>query len=302
MQRHLKDIRQVAHYWANKVQESGEAGALSFNGAVLKSYAEPIAKHTPDGAVLLTTQGHSVTTAKHIGMAQHAIPFGVEVHHVHNVQGSVAENLAVAQRDLDSILDRALSRKQKKWAEKDLVSASILVESFNRYSRGNGGTAKQLLKLDVKVEDLPRLAEMRMRQEAARRGMETRRRKAELAAEQEDRAKWRTHGSHRHFNNPVMLRLDYTRTMVETSAGAEIPVDDALRLWPLIVGVRVRGKDFTVPHGYPIGVYNLSKVEADGSIVVGCHKIAYDEIKLIADQLGLDTSSPEPTTQQEQHA
>jgi hypothetical protein len=73
--------------------------------------------------------------------------------------------------------------------------------------------------------------------------------------------------------------------MVETSFGAEIPVADAERLWPVIQRVMSGDKDYDV--GMELGGYRLTKIRRDGSIVVGCHDIAYSEIERIAQQLGL---------------
>jgi hypothetical protein len=72
---------------------------------------------------------------------------------------------------------------------------------------------------------------------------------------------------------------------VETSAGAIIPLDAALRLWPVILRVMKGDKDYEV--GMALGHYRLTQIRTDGSIKVGCHDIAFDEIEGIAKQLGL---------------
>jgi hypothetical protein len=90
---------------------------------------------------------------------------------------------------------------------------------------------------------------------------------------------------------PTMLRLSKDGKSVETSKGANIPVSFARRLWNYITDIRAngfpKGMEENYGAGQRLGHYTLNRIEADGSIVVGCHQIAYVEIEGIAKQLGL---------------
>ncbi len=86
-------------------------------------------------------------------------------------------------------------------------------------------------------------------------------------------------------NIPVALRLNSEKGVIQTNYSAEIPITDAFKLWPIILRVMKGEKDYTP--GEPVGVYRLTKILKTGDIVVGCHNIAFSEIKIMADKLGL---------------
>lgn len=92
-------------------------------------------------------------------------------------------------------------------------------------------------------------------------------------------------------DGPTRLRI--ADKAVQTSRGAEVPVKDAKRLFPKIVAQRKLGQALdmhSATRPFPIGNFRLSKIEVDGSIVVGCHEIPWSEIELIARELGLETA------------
>jgi hypothetical protein len=92
-------------------------------------------------------------------------------------------------------------------------------------------------------------------------------------------------------DGPARLRI--ADKVVQTSMGAEVPVKDAKRLFPKIVAQRKLGQAldmYSATRPFPIGNFRLDKIEADGSIVVGCHNIPWSEIELIARELGLETA------------
>jgi hypothetical protein len=46
-------------------QEHAQSGSMKSDGAVLWSYATPIARHAEDGTIVVSSQVHSVTTSRH---------------------------------------------------------------------------------------------------------------------------------------------------------------------------------------------------------------------------------------------
>jgi hypothetical protein len=95
------------------------------------------------------------------------------------------------------------------------------------------------------------------------------------------------------YELPPALRLSADRTRIETSHGAGIPTRDARRLWALVTRCREAGRGWTPPPGVHAGVYTLREVRADGSIVVGCHDIAFAELVSIAHALGFEVPADE---------
>jgi len=63
---------------------------------------------------------------------------------------------------------------------------------------------------------------------------------------------------------------------VETSGGARVPLDHAIRLFKFAEHCRNDGKGYE--GGLRIGAYNLNKIEPSGNVTIGCHYITWDAI------------------------
>ena len=109
-------------------------------------------------------------------------------------------------------------------------------------------------------------------------------------------ADWKSHTDNpllKHWNSPLrglppLLRLTQDGKQVETSWSARVPVEVCPALWELVQMARDGKKSIVGDFGPAgrVGMYNLNEVCADGGLIVGCHRIAYEEIKYIADLLG----------------
>lgn len=103
-----------------------------------------------------------------------------------------------------------------------------------------------------------------------------------------ERTNWRlniAHAQYARHGTPVMLRVNGEE--IETSQGARIPLAAAPMVWNIVQ--RSLGKGF-VPAGLggvKIGDYPLTRIEADGTLVAGCHKIPHSELRSMARQLNL---------------
>lgn len=72
---------------------------------------------------------------------------------------------------------------------------------------------------------------------------------------------------------------------IETSRGARVPLSVAPMLWRVVRGAHA-GRDMREAIGSRVGLYRLDDVCTDGSLVIGCHRIAYDELHAMACRLG----------------
>lgn len=112
-----------------------------------------------------------------------------------------------------------------------------------------------------------------------------------LAAENAQRiADWREGGP----ELPYTLRdigplLRVRGEVIETSHGARVPASIAPRLWGMVKLARAGAADaITAKHrGMHVGPFTLQTVRADGSLLIGCHDIAFAEIQRAAAALGL---------------
>lgn len=101
---------------------------------------------------------------------------------------------------------------------------------------------------------------------------------------------------HALYRLPVMLRLNpltkygqvvngtFDKQEIETSHGATVPVKVARGLWSLVLDVRANGPKLI--ERMTVGDYTLNKVEPDGTLIIGCHTLPYDELVLMAHKLG----------------
>ncbi len=88
--------------------------------------------------------------------------------------------------------------------------------------------------------------------------------------------------------NDIYLRIK--GDSIETSHSAAVPLSVAKKVWRLIKLAVAKSEDLLHDFGESarIGHYTLNAVYKDGSIKVGCHKIAYFELESMAEKLGLN--------------
>ena len=85
---------------------------------------------------------------------------------------------------------------------------------------------------------------------------------------------------------PVMMRQVGNR--VQTTKGAEFPVDDAKRAWPVIKACYDAGRTWKRNGAtLPMGCFQVDAITSSGTIIAGCHTIERREIERFAGVLGL---------------
>lgn len=89
------------------------------------------------------------------------------------------------------------------------------------------------------------------------------------------------------YNLPVMLRLSrvehLTIAEVETSKGARVPVEHALRGLRLVRRLVESGNSYQRNgHTIHLGHYAIDSITPDGTLTAGCHVIQYEEIQRFA--------------------
>lgn len=78
---------------------------------------------------------------------------------------------------------------------------------------------------------------------------------------------------------------------VVTSRGASVPLDHALRAWPIILMAYKLGRAGKPKgdQGFRMGYYTLDSIAKDGTLEIGCHRIPKGEVLRVARLLGLET-------------
>lgn len=283
----LRHMDEVAHFWANKVQPMGKAGNVYFEGETIYSYGShfPIAKHY-QGGVAFTSRSYSHSTSKHKSVTRRAIPGGTCVVYVPRPDATAHSQMLTVRRSVEELLDKASRARERK----AILMAQAMQEAgdFNTYAEWRGEECRITVSSDLSAfREEMRAAEMAAIERDRKRAAEAEARNAEGIAE------WVAGGRAPcpHTVRPKLRlsTLDGDR-VVETSWGAVIPVRHAERIWPLILKRRDAGAGLVLPSPVRVGNYTMTAIRGDGSIVVGCHDIAFEEIERIAQQLGLLTA------------
>lgn len=286
MRKVLRDNAQVAHYWANGFQSEGRAGNMFFEGARIYSYGRHfcIARMLPNDAVAFTTRDYSVNTMRHKSEVRSAIR-QQRIVYCHDPADSARQNMAYARHAIrDALLASERPRIRQTTRDAHKARALALADNANAYLGALPEEERQGQE-PINTGALENVrAELERAEEAAREIADEQRR-ARHGDLLESLEQWRRHEVYVRtglYELPPALRLSQGGSEVETSHGARIPVTDARKLWALIQRAREGRRDFTPGEPVPVGAYRLTKIRADGSIVVGCHDIAFAEIERIA--------------------
>lgn len=300
----LRSSSEVFHYWGNQVQAYGRAGNVRFNGPIVYSYAQPIGRLFKDeGIALISNRKFSLTTSRHQFQALRAVPPSYQVvraPYVGEYELPHAANRRYWEHDLLNTLDMIKSHPRRTSL---LSEANHIMHAYTTY--------REAFKLDWPDLDAGALGERfaAEQREAAERVVQYQReaeerRKQRIAEQAENLALWRKHefvGYARSFDS-LALRLSKDRRSIETTWGAEVPVEVAPMLWEIAKRHRSRQTSTRFRDRPQVGYYRLDAVDSDGSLHIGCHHIMWDELVLMAQQLGLAEFSDDlvVTSNQEQ--
>lgn len=308
MRKVLSSNQEVAHYFANSVQSEGKASNYYFETdrdgiARLFSYGRHfcVARRINAGLFVMTTRTYGNSTSKHLAYARSALNNRTVVYCAYPEFGA-ATNKREAQQAMNAAMDEAETKRriQQKTRDAHKARALHLAEQFNAYLAALPENERECEPFDLAglADVRAALVAMKERDAEALRKRE----EAKQVAAREYLAAWRTDPTVQTIGMsslPPALRLNNKVSMhsvfpgptavIQTSHGAEIPVSDARALWPVILSVmrKERTPEEAARLVRRLGVYTLNTIRADGSIVVGCHDIAFNELARMAVALDL---------------
>jgi hypothetical protein len=243
---------EVAHYWANQIQESGRVsgGNFYFNNKTIYSYGShfPIACIADKpGFILITTRSYSNTTASQISEVKSAVSHK-ELIYCYDpkeaLSGNHAQNISEFEASAKSIsLNLPKSTKPVKYLEQIAEQKTMLmkyVEFFNLKL----STYNKLHYINIVTKEGAIIASEKEQKKLDKERKEADKRRAEHEAEQlindqENLLKWRKfQGSYK--TNPSIrfstigwsfLRINKKNNSIETSKNITIPVKIAERYY-----------------------------------------------------------------------
>jgi hypothetical protein len=302
---------QVFHAWAvqNPAQPIGKnaKGSVSFAGPVLASYGHyPIGNLTGrriPGArgrtlALIQSRDYSATTRGHIYRAMGALDarryVAVRVPEIQpDGPADHTENCASLTRiALDAWRSITRARRVAAMYAQDYERA---VEAGRVYRAAFGLSLKGRPALPHNWKAVKRAAQrqtLKARREAERGRQE---RHAEYTRQAAGRAAaWRDGQAVAYpFGFPVQLRIKPgAPDTVETSRGAEIPLEHARRIWPTVRRIKAGLRKPFKANGRTIkaGLFTIERITRQGTIEAGCHTITFEAVAGFAYRAGFETS------------
>lgn len=272
--------RELIHHWAHQTKSAEEGGNVSYAGRDLYSYRACIGRILPNGAVALSNRRYSNTTSKHQSLARSATSHMTT--YLVAYPDSVSDSLNSAKAEIKSLTERAAKARSK--ASQYLGEALTVADHFNRFAAACGSSERVVFDPGMDLETLRK--QIKEEERAAAKKLEERR-QAKLIENAQKIIQWKA-GEDVYVPREIMA-LRIKDGNVQTSLGASFPVDHAKKVWVLIQRAVRTGKMF-VPDpekSVYLGVYKLTKIREDGTLIAGCHTVPYSESKEIAEKLEL---------------
>jgi len=283
---------EIPHWWAHALktgkQSARNHGNLSFRVQNVKreKYTESVlVSYSTDIAMVKIVRGKTIalhldeswsnTTSGHQSSARRATSH-LPCFYVATFDNHKANLADYKQRIIDAAKAAKMARSHKEWKTNSLVA---LVKQANEYTTTFNLATRFSIPADCDVEKM--IAEGRaakIKENAAREI--TREKQQEQARKDTAEAigKWIA-------GEPVYLpyiRNAYLRIIgdtVETSHGARVPIEHVKRAMPIVLRIIERGEIYQRNgHTIHLGDYAIDRIDADGTVVVGCHQFAKDEV------------------------
>lgn len=270
---------ELAHVWANQLQSDGRAGNMFFQNESIYSYGShyEIAKFVtaPNGqkVCFVNANGYSNSTAKHTGHVWNAIPDGIRAYKVPFATGSSYSYRRYHHFDVQSLpgIIAAMYVECKNSCH-DQIKARTNFYKFNQASGIYDNIVEicQLFDLEIPARpenwDDARIKSENLRNTHAER--EAQRHEKDLQKNLELLAKWLQHEFNGQlYNVPVHLRISRDGKLIETTKGAKVNLETALRL---LAKLR-NGSDVK---GEKIDGFTLIE-NTDDHVKIGCHTISW---------------------------
>lgn len=294
-----RDPRTVAHNWVHRLTPDGGTPSRGGSGGNRKLYFDDhqtmwsygghycAAMRLNEEVVVVNRDRYSNTTAAVVSDIVNACRH-LKVIRVYypNLPEKAQRLTEIKLRELERVASTARPGGRRPML---LVERQKIIDDYNVYASLIGEPL--LSQHEPTAAELAEIARGQ-RQLAAREKKQRAEREALVAEENAERIQaWlRNEVNHCPYGSPMMLRLN--GEYVETSEGARVTVRAAKRLWTAVEDCRARSAEL-VGLDMEISGFPLKVIRADGSVVIGCHDIPYDQLAKIARQLGLSTTVEE---------
>lgn len=304
MKTRLKNNSEVAHFWANQTQAEGRGSAFYFRGPIIYSYGAhfPIARFVGAETVFFTVKGYSVTTSRHVSLARSALAYGVRVYEVEDVladdQLAHILNAKALRAEIEARQGEALRSRKHFESLKERTEAAargfvgyvqdylVVPEDLTKgdVAKLQGEMMEIKALLDSRTFFSPETLEKKKESLRAEREAARVKREAEDAETQVKLDQWAAGGPYLYAFSRLPIALRIKDGKMETSHGADVPLDAARELFRYWQMIRATGEAATV--GQKVGAYTVNAIAPD-DMTVGCHKINYAAVARVLEEVSV---------------
>lgn len=286
---------QVLHLWANQSQSDARSRNVFYNGKVCYSYGfhyelGRLIEYKGKTIAMINTRGYSVTTSGHISSARSAANHLITLDWplANGVEFSIEHVLPALIDEQDKLIDKLFNHfsrrsfwKDHKFDKRSSYGEYADIKAFNKkcYELGHANLAIEINDEYIKLFNdhikkcLAREAELQTPEAIAKRESKREQREANEVKNLELRIQqWKSGGALTQKMKdiqPAKLRIHGDE--VQTTMGASVPLDHALRLLRMIdKGIAKSGER--------VGHFSFSNFDGE-TVRIGCHRIAISEAR-----------------------
>lgn len=293
----------AAHVWAQQSQPRGQSnnGNLFFEHDTLYSYSYgfPVGRFVANArgerAVLLNSRHYSVTTSAHQQLARMAVDgLGLPIFKVPGCLMQHAENLRYFEtRAIESFEKADRARVNRAWRLED---ANDYLGAARRYAKffdldwdwagADQARARWQREAAEQAEQERQYREALQRARLERQRAERITQREQFRAWQKGERDYAPSAYNEDDEGSAYLRVRGDK--LETSKGAEVPLDHAKRAFRLIKRCHDRGEGWR-PNGHSVcvGHFTVDEITAEGNVRAGCHYITWPHIEAAAIEAGV---------------
>ena len=280
---------ELIHVWAHDSSPEimKQANSVTCHNDILYSYSTAIGQIVNNDTVIYNTASYSNTTSKHQSLMRSATShYSNRIYLDINKYG--LNHLIFSQNSFNElILNPNMAKaseylvkasRSKKYKDHFNMEAISIFDNLRRYAI--------LFNLECSLPNVDDLTESAIKADKEAKALEKIRRAERIKERAEALENWRKGLDVRNHFEITALRIK--DDVIETSRGAKIPLEHAVKFWGLIKAWHEKGTSYVKSnHSIHLGNYAVNRFEND-ILTVGCHQIPYSEIQNIANQLHLN--------------
>ena len=280
--------RELIHVWAHDSSPEimKQANSVTCHNNILYSYSTAIGQIVNNDTVIYNTASYSNTTSK-----QQSLMYQSTSHYLNRIYLDIKKydlnHLIFSQNSFNELIfepnlkqaSEFLLKAARSKKYKDFYSSKALsiFDNLERYAL--------LFNLSYELPNVDAFTESALKADKEAKAIEKIRKAERIIEQAEALQNWRLGLDVRNHFEVTALRIK--DDVIETSRGAKIPLEHAVKFWGLINSWHQKGIVYVKDHhSIHLGNYCVNRFEND-VLTVGCHQIPYSEIQNIANQLHL---------------